>query len=163
VDVLIRTPSLFAGTQLETDEVTRERDNFLEVVDFTKARDLRDYLQRFWLRGVLGGRHHFQYTKRQGAVWIRVTKGDDMWNEVPISENWFIGVDRDTYVRIDFAAAKDSEGSKAEAWQKSALYWQNKMIESLTVTGLQQDLTGVEGVETWHFPDALEYAPELIK
>jgi hypothetical protein len=163
LDVVLRVPALFDGYSSAEGEKKREHQARLQRIDFRRPLELAAYLSNS--RAAAHGGDHYQVTcvSHKGHIWVRIRRVDKTWNGISVSEDWFIGVDRDAYVRIDFAASKDSEGPKAEAWQKSALYWQNKMIESLTVTGLEQDLTGVENVETWRFPEALEYSPDLAK
>lgn len=62
-----------------------------------------------------------------------------------------------------FGTTREAKGAGGEHCLKRALYLQNHMIESLTVTGLEKDLTGVENVETWRFREALEDSSDLTK
>ncbi len=137
---------------------------FKAKADFRYPRDIYAYHDLAVVKDEnMTFKHTIDYVGIDRVIWGRVNTVGRSWNGIPTSETLVLGLDRRTYLRIDLGVSLYFEGSKGESWQKAALYWQNKIIESIRVTGLKQILTGEELTDTWRFPAGLEYAPELLK
>lgn len=131
--------------------------------DFRYPKELHDYYKLSIVESMTKREHTITYFEIGGVKWVRLNRIGNDWKGVPQSEILVLGLDSRTYLRIDLGVSREDAGPKGEAWAKAALYWQNKIIESIRVTGLKQILTGDEKSEPWRFPDSLEYAPELLK
>jgi hypothetical protein len=97
------------------------------------------------------------------AIWVRVADVAEKHRDIPTAEMWFLGVTKDTFVKIDFACIRDAKGEPGDKWLAAALYWQHRMIASLQVTGLKQYPSGKETITDWKFPEVLRPDPEFLK
>ncbi len=154
-------------TRIGKGAAERSRTEALRIfkagADFRYPRDIYSYYDLAFVKDGTTDKCTISYAAIGDVIWARLNRVGATWNGVPKSEILVLGLDSRTYLRIDLGVSLYFEGPKGESWQKDALYWQNKIIESIRVTGLKQILTGEEHAETWRFPAGLEYSSELLK
>jgi hypothetical protein len=138
--------------ELPTQAADRKRRDYVRQFNFLKPEELLNYV-----RAARNGAHRSEFSKyfliqRGNTIWVRSYKEDDITNGVPSAESWFLGLTEELYVQFDFAAIQDAKDASGERWLDAALYWQNRMIDSIEVSGLKQVTTGRESVISWEFP-----------
>jgi hypothetical protein len=141
----------------------RKRRDYVRQFNFLKLEELLSYV-----RAARSGAHRSEFSKyflveRGGTVWVRSYKEDDVTNGIPTAESWFLGMTEDLYLQFDFAAIRDAKDASGERWLNAALYWQNRIIGSIEVSGLKQITTGREAVVSWELPRTLPEDSTLLK
>jgi hypothetical protein len=107
--------------------------------------------------------YRYSLVRLGGATWVRLSKIENKYKDIPIAESWFLGLSEEVFLHFDFACARDAKGEPGDKWLAAALYWQHQMIASLRVTGLQQYPSGRETITDWKFPEVLKPDPEFLK
>lgn len=151
-----------------TKRAIRNRDGSDEDAAWRKANLLRPgqlltYVENATGNTTFSNYYRYSLEKLGDAFWVRIVSTDKRFKELPTSESWYLGIAEDLYLSLDFACIRQAKGEAGDRWLASALYWQNRMIASLQITGLKQILTGNENATVWKFPEQLKPETDLPK
>ncbi|MBI5690192.1 MAG: hypothetical protein HZC55_08830 [Verrucomicrobia bacterium] len=128
---------------------------------FLRPHDLLEYL-RISQQHVYESEYLTYALRRLGShVWVRQHRTNKLFHGIPRSESWMIGLTPEIYLRLDLGCTPEHKGEAGERWLQSVLYWQNRTIGSLQVTGLRQILSGQEPITPWEFPALLKTVADL--
>lgn len=126
------------------------------VADFRDPSALLQYVKNVRSKADRSSFFEYDVIENGRGFWIRCCDAGKKIYGLPTAEVWFIGVSENAYIQLEFAVIRQTEDESGEKWQMSAIYWQNKIIETLNVSGLKQTNTLRLGHSKWQFPEALK-------
>jgi hypothetical protein len=140
----------------------RNRDDYRPAdTNFLSPTQLLDFLRISQRKVHDADQIVYQLLSIGSSVWVRFHRTTALFHGIPRSESWMIGLTPEIYLRLDLGCTPEHQGEAGERWLQSVLYWQNRIIGSLQVTGLRQILSGQEPITPWEFPAMLMTAADL--
>ena len=131
--------------------------------NFLKPTELLSYIQAAHARVIEAEFLEYSLVNHRSLIWVRQLRRNKSFDGHPRSETWLLGLTSEIFLRFDFACTPDAAGETGDRWLAAALYWQNRMINSIQVTGLKQHLTGEEKITGWKFPEFLKEDPDFVR